>query len=229
MTIRTVLFDLEGTLIDGAAAHERALDEVFQVLLRFRPKLTRAGLERQFAGSLRMSVRGRTGVPASPQAIYTERFKRTLTWLGQEDDNLAVRLGRLYASLVLDRAAAYPDALETLPLLARLATLVVVANGRQADIERQLQAAGLAQWITTVVASEDADVVKPAPALVIQALQQTETAAADALLVGDSPESDIAAGQAASVPTAWLNRSRRVWPEGVPAPGQTIRRLTDLL
>lgn len=229
MTIRTVLFDLEGTLIDGAAAHERALDEVFQVLLRFRPALKREELERQFAGSLRMSVRGRTGVPVSPQAIYAERFKRTLTWLGQEDDNLAVRLGRLYASLVLDRAVAYPDALAALPHLARLVTLIVVANGRASDVERQLKAAALQGWITAVIAGDDPAAAKPAPALVHQALHATGTAAAEGLVVGDSPETDIAAGRAAGVPTAWLNRSGRPWPEGMEPPDQTIHRLTDLL
>jgi len=229
MTIHTVLFDLEGTLIDSAAAHQRALDEVFQVLLRFRPALKREDLERQFASSLRMSVRARTGVPVSPQTIYAERFKRTLTWLGQEDDNLAVRLGRLYASLVLDRAVAYPDALEALPHLARVATLVVVANGRAPDIERQVKAADLQGWIAAVIAGDEPTALKPAATLIHQALHATGTAAADALVVGDSPETDIAAGQAAGVPTTWLNRDRRPWPTNLEPPSQTISRLIDLL
>ncbi|MSQ10083.1 MAG: HAD family hydrolase [Dehalococcoidia bacterium] len=61
------------------------------------------------------------------------------------------------------------------------------------------------------------------------ALHATGTPAADAVLVGDSPETNIAAAQAAGVPTAWLNRSGRPWPEALRPPDQTIRQLTDLL
>jgi len=227
--IRAYLFDLEGTLIDGALAHERAADEVYGILARFRPKLTKEQFQRQFAGSLRMNVRGRGGAPASPQAVYAERFKRTLTWLGEEDDNLARRLGRLYASLLLDRSAAYPDATAALPVLARQATIAVVANGSEAALRRQIESAGLARYVTAVFGSQEVGHAKPEPELVSHALEALEIPPAEALVVGDASETDIAAARAAGVAAAWVNRAGRKWPEGVARPVRIISALTELL
>lgn len=226
--IRTVLFDLEGTLVDAALAHGRALDEVYGILVRFRPKLTMADLERQWAGSLRMNVRGRGGAPASPQAIYRERFKRTLTWLGDEDDNLALRLGRLYASLVLDRAAAYPDARAALAAVGRQALCAVAANGGDTAIRRQLDAAGLAGQIGAVFASQQVGSAKPERELLLAAARSLEASPAQTVVVGDSPDMDGAAAQAAGMPFVWLNRDARRWPDYLPAPNDAVSTLLDL-
>ncbi|GEM_PF-470515 len=226
--IRAVIFDLEGTLLDGEQAHERALAEVFRVLVRFRPKLAEEELQRQWAGSLRMNVHGRGGRPASPQAIYAERFKTTLTWLGTEDDNLAVRLGRLYASLMLDRAVAYPDVRAVLPQLARKASLAVTAGVSTATAQRQLEASGLAVHVPWVFGGEWAARPKPAPDLLKVALREMEVLPSEVLAVGDGPDTDVAAAKAAGVASVWLNRRRLRWPDDDGGPEFMIWTLEEL-
>ena len=226
--IRAVIFDLEGTLLDGEQAHGRALVEVFRVLVRFRPKLAEEELRRQWAGSLRMNVRGRGGHPAAPHAIYAERFKRTLTWLGAEDDNLAVRLGRLYASLVLDRAVAYADASAVLPALAGKVALAATAGVSTATAQRQLEAAGLAPYVPWVFGGVRAERPKPAPDLLEVALREMEVLPSEALAVGDGPDTDVAAAKAAGVASVWVNRGRVRWPDDDDGPEFMIRTLEEL-
>jgi len=49
------------------------------------------------------------------------------------------------------------------------------------------------------------------------------------LYVGDNPMPDIVGARQAGVPVAWLNRSGRPLPEGMPEPDLQVGSLRDLL
>lgn len=79
--------------------------------------------------------------------------------------------------------------------------LGVVTSKRRGSSERNLKACGLEGYFKVMVAFEDVTEYKPKPAPVLEALRRLNSSPSGALLVGDSPY-DIEAGRKAGVLTA---------------------------
>ncbi len=79
-------------------------------------------------------------------------------------------------------------------------TLTVATSAQAADLEALLTAAGVADLIHEQVTADDAEHAKPDPDLVHAALVKAKVAAAQAIMLGDTPY-DVQAARAAGVPT----------------------------
>ncbi|HEV8240413.1 MAG TPA: HAD family hydrolase [Thermoanaerobaculia bacterium] len=121
----------------------------------------------------------------------------------------------------LDGAAA-----TLLELRARGLALGLVSNVALpgALYRERLAAYDLAEPFTALRFSFDAGSRKPAPVMLLSALDELGASPPEAVMVGDRKKSDVAAGHAAGVRTVWL-RSHHA--EG-PAPDVTIDALAEL-
>lgn len=99
----------------------------------------------------------------------------------------------------------YPGVVE---LLAGM-DVVVVTNGTVAQQEAKLRTVGLEHYISRAVISERLGIKKPDPEMFLAALGETDPA--DAWMVGDHPDADIAGARAVGIRTAWVSHGR-TWP-----------------
>ena len=177
----TVLFDLDGTLIDSV---ELILSSYRHTLQTHRGTVPPDDVWLEGLGTPLRAQLGRiTDDPAELDAMVgTYRAHN----LAHHD-----RMVCAYAGVV--------PALET--LIAGGRRLAVVTSKLREGALRGLRRCGLERFFPVIVAADDTERHKPDPAPVRHALALLDAAPATTVFVGDSPH-DLAAGRAAGVATA---------------------------
>jgi 2-haloacid dehalogenase len=219
-----LLFDLDGTLLDYAAAEEAAL----------RATLADAGLPAtdEVAGDYRRINAGHWAAyergETTPRRIRLERWRDLLAAHGGDpatSDELAER----YVRHLAEGADLVEGASDLLVALARTHGLAYITNGF-GDVQRpRLTTSGLAAHTDVVVVSDEVGASKPDAAIFDVAFERMgQPAREDVLIVGDSLTSDIAGGAGYGIDTCWFN------PFGIDRavdvePTYEIRRLEELL
>ena len=180
--INTVLFDLDGTLLDTAPDLVGALTRVCAEQNHPAPdfKLACRYVSTGAVGLIRL---------AFPEAD-TERV-----------ENLRIRLVDLYAENVCVLTKPYPGIEKILEQIESLGkTWGVVTNKSAALTEPLMKSIGLANRSACIVSGDTLSQRKPDPAPIVHALDLINCSPAAALYVGDATQ-DIAAGRAAGVKT----------------------------
>jgi HAD superfamily hydrolase (TIGR01509 family) len=178
--VKAVLLDVDGTLIDSNDAHARAWVDVGDEL----------GYEIEF-GQVRWLV-GMGGDRVLPQ----------LTGLQEESAKgrkLLDRRGEIFRERYLPRLCAFDGTHELLERMrADGLTLVVATSAGERDLKALLKQARLDYLIDESASSDEAESSKPAPDIVMAALEKSGAAAADAVMLGDTPY-DVKAARRAGV------------------------------
>jgi putative hydrolase of the HAD superfamily len=234
MTIRGVLFDVDGTLYDYEEAEEAGLQE----------HLAAEGLSDRFvspAEALRVWREVR-------EEEYPRFLSGELTFAAQK----AVRIRRLLAQAGVvgalewtDEAAtawfaryavrrdavrrAFGDALPTLGALAGRFRLGVVSNSVTTHQRAKLEAIGLLGYFTEpLVCSQEHGAAKPAPSIFLAGCEALGLAPADVVYVGDDYEKDAVGARDAGLQAVWLDRSASGGAATVDAGIRVIASLTEL-
>jgi len=181
MRFRTVLFDLDGTLIDST----RLIIESYHHTMRVHRGETFPDAE-WVAGlgtPLRVQFRRFTDDPAE-----IDRMIATYREWNLAHHDAMVR--------------AFPDAVATVrDLRARGARLGIVTSKNRHGVALGLARCGFDGLFDTIVTSDDLEASKPDPAPVRAALDRLAASPGETLFAGDSPH-DIAAGRSAGTRTA---------------------------
>lgn len=153
--LRSVLFDLDGTLVDNMAYHVAAWIEMGKKLGR---ELSREYIQREFSG--------RKNEELFPLVLGRPVDAAELEQLSEEKE---ARYRELYAPHVrlLDGLDAFLDLLAARGIAVAIATAAPARN-RQLVLERS----GLAARVSVVVGAEQVKRGKPAPDLFLAAAQQ---------------------------------------------------------
>lgn len=166
---RTVLFDLDGTLLDHFSAIHRSHSHVRRHY--GLPEATREEVMRAVGGGLPEALKKTLG-PAHAHLldealpVYREYWDRTM----------------------LDDAVLFPGALELLrELNAAGVKCAVFTNKHGPSARRVCSHLGLDPLITGVFGAMDTPWLKPQPEFAAHALEKLGAAAASTALVGDSP------------------------------------------
>lgn len=160
MTLKAILFDFNGVIINDEPIHERLLGDLL-ITENLRPD------PQEFAELC---------LGRSDRACLIDVFQRRGRMLNEAD------LERLLAS----KANAYVQALsrmDKLPIYAGLEDLIykcriadlklaVVSGARRGEVEQVLEQANLSQYFSLVVTSDDVDTSKPDPQGYLQAVEQ---------------------------------------------------------
>ncbi|MFJ6652410.1 HAD family hydrolase [Microbacterium sp. NPDC091313] len=174
--VRTVLFDIDGTLVDSNYLHIDAWSRAF------------ASIERPIAA---WRIHRRIGMDGS--LLLDDLLGADAAELGERAK--AVH-DRLYADMA-DRLRPFAGARELLTTLDRRGIRVVLATSApQQELDRLLPVLDVPHAIDVVTSSEDTETAKPAPDVVQTALERAETDPRDALFVGDAVWDMSAAGRA---------------------------------
>lgn len=172
----TVLFDLDGTLIDSGA----------MILASFR-HATRTVLEREIPDAELAALVGGMNIDEQMRTL-DERHVDELVRVYREHNE------PLHADL-----QAFPGVEDLLAeLRAQGRKLGIVTAKRRRTVDLAFAVLPIERFFDAVVTSGDTERHKPNPEPVLLALERLDTGPADAAFVGDSPF-DVRAGKAAGV------------------------------
>lgn len=178
---RTVLFDLDGTLIDSIDLIRRSYDHTLRI------HLGRAMEESEWLSGLGRPLRWQFAQLAADEREVDAMIATYRAWNLAHHDELVV---------------PFPGVVEAVRTLhARGAALAIVTSKAHASARRGLAHCGFGDLFDVVIGVDDVTEHKPHPAPVLAALAKLDRDAHSAVMVGDSPH-DLASGRAAGTRTA---------------------------
>lgn len=224
--ITTVLFDMDGTLIE----HTWQLEQLTQTLFaRFAHQLAPVTHNEFYnlfwsknADMWFMLVEGVLDGDTAARHSYAN----TLHALGQ-NPALAGPMLAYWHELVLEETMPFSDTFTVLSALRRRYKTGIVTNGFITLQQAKINHHGLANYVDFTLVSEETGYHKPDPRIFLQALRRAgNPLPRHTLYVGDNPVSDIAGAQAAGLAPIFMNPRRDMdAPPGV----LKIQQLTELL
>lgn len=177
---RTIVLDVDGTLVDSNAAHASAWTDALAERGRDIP------IER---------VRLLIGMGA-------DNLLPTLLGISEKSDEgckLAERAGEIFSERYLETVKPFPHVRE---LLQRMRSdgysLVVATSASEEHLGKLLEVGGVDDLLVHRVSASDVHRSKPEPDCVLAALKKTSTAPSKAIMLGDTPY-DVAAALRADV------------------------------
>lgn len=178
-SISTVLFDLDGTLIDHFSAIHRAVAHAQRKL----------GLEESSYAKVRSTVGGSVPVTLAKLCGGAEYAAAAEPHFHEH-----------FAEIMHEDVHILPGALELLRLLkAKGCTLAVLTNKHEGHAQSTLEHLGLTPLLDAIFGTgADNPYRKPDPRFTMRALERLDCASADCILVGDSPY-DFATAEAACI------------------------------
>jgi 2-haloacid dehalogenase len=215
-TVRAVVFDAYGTLLDFSSAAERAGDELGERWRALSDLWRRKQLEYTWLRSL---MRRHVDF----WQVTGEALDYALHALGIHDPALRKRLMDLY--LQLD---AYPDAREALlALRGQGLRLAVLSNGSTGMLDAGIRHSGLDDLLDAVMSVEEVGVYKPSPEVYAVAARQLDLLPGEIGFVSANGW-DAHGASAFGFRVAWCNRAGQP-PERLPgAPEVEVRSLVDV-
>jgi HAD superfamily hydrolase (TIGR01549 family) len=223
---KAVIFDLDDTLCDYAAAREARLRHAFTLPAhRGTPPHGALDLDRMIAESIEMHPHG------------ADHFEELFARFGIADARAAAAAADWYRMNRFHGLRLFPG---TEAVFSRVRNAMadddagaarpmgIVTNGPTEVQRAKLELLGIDRLVDFVLVSEEFGVAKPDPQIFREALRLAGVGPEEAVFVGDSAEFDMAGAQAAGIPTVWLNRHQRPWTEPGPPPTRQIRTLAEL-
>lgn len=186
MTYRTYLVDLDDTLFDFQRAEEKAFGQLLEQCGILWTQQRFDTYRRINEGYWQRLSRGET----TKQILLPARFE---DWLKQENlQGDPEQMNHDYLTLLSRQGELLPGALEMMKTLHKRGQVVIVTNGVARAQYGKIENAGLTPYFHHLLISELVGVEKPHPRIFEEALAAAgETDKRRALMVGDSPGSDI--------------------------------------
>ena len=150
--------------------------------------------------------------------------RRLLAPFGRESS--AEQFADAYADMHAT-AVIFPEVRDAVRVLARDFWLGVVANADHDYLMRCVDRNGLR--FDFLVDSETVGCYKPEPRIFQQACDALSVPGDQAVMVGDTPETDVQGAHRAGLRAVWLNREHRDWPGHLARPDAIIEELGQLL
>ena len=180
MTIKLIMFDLDGTLVDTALDITNALN--FAIKPYDMKSLT-------VEDTIKMVGEGVSRLVE--KVLTAERM--------QLKSDVMKRFIEYYSEHLTDNSKVYPHIKETLENLAGF-WKAVISNKREDPSKRLIKELGLSEYFDLIIGSDSAGERKPSPLPVLYVINKLGISIEESIIVGDS-NYDIEAGKKAGVKT----------------------------
>jgi len=178
VSFRTIIFDLDGTLVDTAPDVRDCANRV----------LAEMGLPRVSLAKARHSV--------GPGSMgFTRVILPPTHW--DRSEEFIQRFQQLYKDRLLVKTRLFPYVESLLEALSDR-QLIIATNKRKIFTLPILEGLGIRHYFREVIGPEDVNHNKPQPDMILQALMLTQTPKEQTLMVGDT-ENDILSAHAAGI------------------------------
>src|SRR2546423_7852916 len=213
MTAPTIVFDLDGTLVDTAPDLLATLDALF----------AREGLPSPGGGGLRNMIGG-----GARRLIERALAEEGVKLSGEELEGLYTRYLEHYSAHIADRSRPFPGLEHALDALAAAGCrLAVCTNKLEFLAVRLLDALGLARRFAAICGQDTFGLQKPSPELLRRTVAQAFGSMECALMVGDS-ETDIDMAREAAIPVVAVDFGYTETPVNQLGADRIISRFEDL-
>lgn len=214
--MRFLLFDADYTLLDFPADMVRAFRLMYDACFAAQRPYSDELLARYEACNNRAWARFERGECTKPE-LYISRFVEFLGEAGLHGDPESVN--KIYFDGLARTGTAYPGAVELVKELALSYDLYMITNGNVVSQLPRLEHSGLAPYFKDVFVSEAVGVGKPDKRYFDYVAAHIPGFSPDeAVVIGDSPSSDIQGAVNAGLRSIWYD------PRGtLPAPPCTWR------
>lgn len=209
MSVQTLLFDLDNTLVDRDAALGRWLSSCLQT-----------GIEQ-----LELDLTEAMSIGASSD----EDSLPLCRWLTERRPALgsAEQLAREFSHSVAEQVEPDDDVAELVRRLARRRPVGLVTNGNPSAQRTKLARAGLEDCFRCVVLADELGTPKPDPEPFRVAIRGLDTSPSRCLFVGNDPARDIAPAHALGLRTCWVSHGKP-YPPGFPRPDVIVAEVREL-
>lgn len=221
---KTLLFDLDDTLLDFRASEEVALQNLFkdqQYTLTPDIKDNYKKLNSSLWKAYENDEIDREEVVNTRFALLFQQH------YGIEVDGVA--LGENYRKYLSEGHHLMEGALELIQTLHMEFDLYIVSNGASHTQHKRLRDSGLAPYFKKVFVSEDTGYQKPMKAFFDYVFSRIENLDLKrTLIVGDSFSADVIGGWNASIDTCWINLAGQENQHPEITPTYEIRKLAEI-
>ncbi|MFU1796934.1 HAD family hydrolase [Paenibacillus azoreducens] len=157
-----------------------------------------------------------------------ESWRRGLSHLGVEDEELAQLLARKFGAERRLRPHVYEETYQVLQELKGRYNLLLLTNGCPGLQQEKLDGVPeLSPYFDEIVISGKFGKGKPDQSIFEHALSKFGIAPQDAMMVGDKLSTDIKGGLAAGLTTVWINRNGKPYHSNI-QPDYEIKHLSEL-
>ena len=221
-TYKTLLFDIDDTLLDFGASEQAALNRLFEEQgfpLTFE-------VEKQYRAINQGLWKAFEEGKINRDEVINTRFSRLFHEYGKVVDGAL--LGGSYSSFLAEGHELVEGALELITSLKSKFDLYIVTNGVSKTQDKRLRASGLHPLFKDIFVSEDTGYQKPMKEFFdyvfdrIPDVDPTQT-----LIIGDSLSADIRGGYLAGIDTCWFNPKMKTNETGI-VPTYEIQKLEEL-
>jgi HAD superfamily hydrolase (TIGR01509 family) len=212
-----VLFDLDDTLFDHRGTSRAALAVIRDACPAFGA-WSLEELEARHGLVLEALHRDVMTGTTSVDDAREERFRRLIADAGGTGRSPSpAAVARAYRDAYVTSGRPVAGARALLQAIRRHARVGIVSNNILSEQETKLERFGMRPFVDVLVVSAEEGVSKPAPNIFAAALARLGHAPREAVMVGDSWESDVLGAVGAGIPAIWLNRDGRSRPSSAPA------------
>jgi FMN hydrolase / 5-amino-6-(5-phospho-D-ribitylamino)uracil phosphatase len=213
---KLILFDLDDTLCDYVGARAQRLRIAFGSAFE-EDGTAPVDLDAVIAESIKVHPHG------------ADHFAELLSRFGLQDEEAAARARHWYQTNRFHGLKLFPDALELLHLAKSACPgckIGLITNG-PAEVQRaKIELLELEAHVDFALISGEFGCAKPDPAIFREAMRLGGAAPEETLVIGDSPEFDIAGAKGLGISAVWVNRTGATWSFSGPCPDYEVDSLT---
>ncbi len=211
---KSVLFDLDGTLLDRDASVEQFIAVQYDRLHTHLSHIPKTDYTTRF---IELDCHGYVWKDKVYQDLITQFEIETITWKALLND---------YETQFEFHCVPFPDLVEMLNTLKQQGYLLgIISNGRGEFQTKAISGLGIQDYFDVILISEIEGIRKLEPEIFQSAMTRLGVLARDSVFVGDHPEADILGAKNAGMRTIWKRSSQ--WLESKAADA-TIYELSEI-
>ncbi len=228
-----VLFDMDNTILDLSGAMEfawgRVCESVAASVEGLTPQALRDALTEERRWYFSDEDRHRRG-RLEPDKMLAELCSGALARVGVTSRSAGEEMAAGFRELRIDSVRAYPGALEALATLRKRGVkLALITNGSTLVQRPKISRMNLEKYFDHIQVEEEFGAGKPEPGVYLHALERLGVDAANAWMVGDNLEWEVAAPQRLGIVGIWIDAEGKGLPEDADVkPDRIIRSITEL-